>query len=150
MMKATSVWNLAAALAVLGANLFASGDEKSKDALTGSWKAIAAERSGKPAPDLKGHELTFTGNRFTIRSKEGKPLYEGTFQIDASKNPATIDFVHTKGDADGKTWQGIYELVGDTLKICDNAGDVTKPRPTALATKEGSGLDMLTFEKEKK
>lgn len=149
-MKAATVWNLASALTVLGACLFASADEKAKDALKGSWKAVRAERNGKPAPDLKGHELTFAGNRFTIRSKEGKLLYEGTYRTDASKNPATIDFLHTKGDADGKTWQGIYELAGDTLKICDNAGDVTKPRPTSLATREESDLDMLTFEKEKK
>ena len=149
-MNATHACKLAAMLAVLGASLFVRADDKAKDALTGSWKAIAAERSGKPAPDLKGHVLTFAGNGFAVRSKEGKLLYEGNYQIDVSKNPATIDFVHTKGEADGKTWLGLYQLAGDTLKICDNAGDVAKPRPTALVTKEGSGLDMLTFQKAMK
>jgi uncharacterized protein (TIGR03067 family) len=127
-----------------------AADDTGREALAGAWQATAGEKSGKPAPELKGHELVFSGDRFTIRSKAGKLLFEGTVRVDTSKSPPSIDFVHTKGDAQGKTWLGIYELAGDALKICDNAGDVTKPRPTALATQVGSGLDLLTFRRLKK
>ena len=115
--------------------------------LQGVWIAVSAERNGAAADDLKGHRLTFSGDRFTIRSK-GEPLYEGTFRTGPSKKPATIDFQHAKGEAKGKTWLGIYLLQKDLLKICDNADDVTKGRPVALSTEPGSGQVLLTFKRE--
>ena len=42
-------------------------------ALEGAWTATRAERDGKAAHDLMGHRLSFTGNRFEIRSKDGRP-----------------------------------------------------------------------------
>jgi hypothetical protein len=36
-----------------------------------------AERNGQAADDVVGHRLSFTGNRFQIQSKDGKPLYVG-------------------------------------------------------------------------
>jgi uncharacterized protein (TIGR03067 family) len=107
---------------------------------------VSAERNGAPADDLKGHRLTFAGDRFTIRSK-GKILYQGTYRIDASKNPATIDFTHTSGEAKGKIWQGISLLEGDGLKICDNADDLAKGRPAVFATEPGSGRVLVSFKR---
>lgn len=115
--------------------------------LQGVWIAVSAERSGAAAGDLKGHRLTFSGDRFTIRFN-GKLLYQGTFRADASKKPATIDFTHTRGQAIGKKWLGIYLLEGDALKICDNADDLAKGRPAALATAPGSGQVLLSFKRE--
>jgi uncharacterized protein (TIGR03067 family) len=60
--------------------------------LQGTWIATMAEQDGKAADDLVGHRLSFMGNRFEIRSKEGKRLYAGTVQINPSTKPATIDF----------------------------------------------------------
>jgi uncharacterized protein (TIGR03067 family) len=123
-----------------------AADSKSAGGLRGTWTAVSAERNGAPADDLKGHRLTFTGDRFTIRSK-GKILYQGTYRIDPSKNPATIDFTHTTGEAKGKSWQGIYVLEGEGLKICDNADDLAKGRPAALATEPGSGRVLVSFKR---
>ena len=110
-----------------------AADTKSAGGLRGTWTAVSAERNGARADDLKGHRLTFTGDRFTIRSK-GKIFYQGTYRIDPSKNPATIDVTHTRGEAKGKSWQGIYVLERDGLKICDNAGDLAKGRPAVLVS----------------
>jgi len=115
--------------------------------LSGAWIAVSTERNGAAADDLKGHQLTFSGDRFTIRSK-GKLLYRGTFLVDPSKTPATINFTHTRGEAKGKTWLGIYALERDILKICDNADNLAKGRPAAFATEPGSGLVLLTFKRE--
>jgi len=124
----------------------AADTTKSAGGLQGTWTAVSAERNGAPADDLKGHRLTFAGGRFTIRSK-GKILYQGTYRIDASKNPATIDFTHTSGEAKGKIWQGIYLLEGDGLKICDNADDLAKGRPAVFATEPGSGRVLVSFKR---
>ena len=60
--------------------------------LQGTWIATKAEQDGKAADDLVGHRLSFMGNRFEIRSKDDKPLYTGTVQMNPSAKPATIDF----------------------------------------------------------
>jgi uncharacterized protein (TIGR03067 family) len=114
-------------------------DAQSQNSLKGTWQVLAAQRNARIASDMQDHQLTFSGNRFDIRS-QGGVLYQGTFQVDASKKPATIDFRHTAGKAKGQTWRGIYELDGDTLKICDNAADVSKPRPSAFVSEEGQVL----------
>jgi uncharacterized protein (TIGR03067 family) len=141
-------------MAVMAVGLTAGASNTAAEAndaqrFQGIWIAMSAERNGAAADDLKGHRLAFSGDRFTIRSK-GKPLYEGTFRTDPSKKPPTIDFRHTKGEAKGKTWLGIYLLQKDVLKICDNADDVTKGRPPALSTAPGTGQVLLTFKRERR
>ncbi len=114
--------------------------------LDGAWTAVSAERNGKPADELKGHRLTFAGDTFVIE-RDGKTLYKGTFKTDPAKKPAQIDFVNTEGEAKGKTWRGIYQLEGDTLKTNDNAPDVAKPRPARFLTTPDSGHVMLAFKR---
>ena len=99
--------------------------------LEGSWNATRAERDGKAADDVVGHRLAFAGNRFEIRSNDGKTLYEGTFRTDPRAKPAAIDFANTRGAAKGRAWRGIYTLEGGTLTICDNAPNPRKRRPAA-------------------
>ena len=128
---------------------FAQQAEKAQKNLQGTWAATKAERDGKAADDVVGHRLSFTGNRFQIRSKDGKTLYEGTFRVDAKTKPAAIDFEHTEGDLKGKSWKGIYALDGDTLTTCDNAPNLDKGRPAAFEAKTGSGHVLITFKREK-
>jgi uncharacterized protein (TIGR03067 family) len=98
---------------------FAHAAEEAQKKLQGTWTATKAERDGKTADDVVGHRLSFTGNRFQIHSKDGKPLYAGTVRVDPSAKPAAIDFEHTEGTLKGKAWKGIYVLDDDTLTICD-------------------------------
>jgi uncharacterized protein (TIGR03067 family) len=123
--------------------------EEVQKKLQGTWRATKAERDGKAAEDVIGHRLSITGNRFQIRSKDGKPLYEGTFRVDPSTKPAAFDFEHTGGALKGKVWKGIYTLDGDTLTTCDNGPDPDKGRPTAFEAKPGSGQILITFKRAK-
>lgn len=137
---------------ILGSGLvpaFAQPAEEASKKLQGAWTATKAERDGKAAEDVVGHRLSFTGNRFQIRSRDDKPLYAGTFRVDRSAKPAAIDFEHTEGALKGKVWKGIYALDGDTLTICDNAPNLDKDRPTAFAAKTGSGYVVITFKRAK-
>jgi uncharacterized protein (TIGR03067 family) len=115
--------------------------------LEGTWTASAAEREGQRADEVVGHRLALRDNRFQIDSKDGKPLYAGTFQINPRAAPATIDFEHTQGALNGKLWKGIYRVNKETLTICDNAADPEKARPTAFEATAGSGSVLLTFQR---
>jgi uncharacterized protein (TIGR03067 family) len=128
---------------------FAQPAEEAQKKLQGIWSATKAERDGRGADDVVGNLLSFTGNRFQIRSKDGKPLYAGTFRVEPSTKPAAIDFEHTEETLKGKTWKGIYALDGDTLTICDNAPNLDKGRPAAFEARTGSGYVLITFKRAK-
>lgn len=122
--------------------------------LLGDWLGVGGWENGKVKNEVKGHVLTFTDKDFTVKDKDGKLAYGGTYTIDAAKTPATIDFVHTEGNAKGKTWLGIWKTGGKKtdpteLLICDNAADVTKPRPKDFQTPTGSGHTMVEFTRKK-
>lgn len=113
--------------------------------LQGTWSATRAHRDGKRADDVVGHRLSFVGNRFQIRSRDGQLLYEGLFRVDPSTKPAAIDFEHAEGTLKGNAWKGIYEVKGDTLTICDNAPNPDKGRPAAFEATPASGYILITF-----
>jgi uncharacterized protein (TIGR03067 family) len=117
--------------------------------LQGAWTATKAERDGKPAEDVVGHKLTFSGNRFEIRGSDGKLLYSGSVRVNASTNPAGIDFEHKQGSLNGKAWKGIYAVEGGALTIIDNAPDLKKARPAAFQAGAGSGYVLITFARAK-
>ena len=101
---------------ILGTGLvLAQPAEQAQKQLQGTWIATKAERDGKAAEDVVGHRLSFTGNRFQIQSKDGKPLYAGTVRLEPGAQPAAVDFEHTKGALKGKVWKGIYALDANTL-----------------------------------
>jgi uncharacterized protein (TIGR03067 family) len=136
----------------LGTGLVPASAQPTAEALKnlqGTWTATKAERDGKAADDVVGHRLSFTGDRFRIRSKDGKPLYAGTVRLDPTAKPAAIDFEHADGELKGKTWKGIYALDGDTLTVCDNAPNPDKGRPAAFEAKSGSGYVLVTFKRAK-
>jgi len=80
---------------------FAQPAEEAHKKLQGTWTATHAERDGKAADDVVGNRLSFTGNRFRIQSRDGKPLYSGTVRVDPGAKPAAIDFEHTEGAQQG-------------------------------------------------
>jgi uncharacterized protein (TIGR03067 family) len=120
---------------ILGTGLilaFAQPADDAQERLQGTWTATKAERDGNAADDVVGHRLSFTGNRFQILSKDGKPLYAGIVRVNSSARPWEIDFEHTEEALKGKTWKGIYVLDGDTLTICDNAPNLDEGRPVSF------------------
>ena len=53
-----------------------------------------------------------------------------------------------KGPNKGKTFPAIYELAGDTLRVCyDLSG---KKRPTEFKTKADTKLYLVTYKRKKK
>ena len=59
-----------------------------------------------------------------------------------------MDATDTEGEDVGKVVKAIYEITGDTMRVCyalDDSG-----RPTEFATKEGSPFLLVTYKREKK
>jgi len=116
-------------------------------AMEGKWKVETAELGGKveDAPELKEILVTITGDRYEVVVKDKTD--RGSLKLDETKSPKTMDATDTEGDDIGKVIKAIYEIKGDTLRVCyAMKGD---ERPTAFATKEGTPLLMITYRREK-
>jgi uncharacterized protein (TIGR03067 family) len=120
--------------------------EQDRGELRGRWTAVRAEQDGREAADIVGHLLVIEDGRFRIQEK-GETIYEGTLGLDQSASPGAIDFRHTGYSPRGKTWRGIYKIDGDTLTICDNAGDMQKSRPMSFDTRPDSGRVLVVFKR---
>jgi uncharacterized protein (TIGR03067 family) len=132
----------------------AAKDEASKkdlEQLQGTWLLVSAERDGKKASEeeVKKVKLVVTGNKFRFLSgAEVGTSAEGTFTIDATKKPKATDSTANSGDDKGKTFLGIYDIEGDTHKVC--FAPPGKDRPKEFATKAGSGHIFQVWKREKK
>jgi uncharacterized protein (TIGR03067 family) len=147
-MKARGLIILAVAL-LLAAD---DADDQVKKELArfeGAWKwvSIEMEKMKLEADALEHPRLKLMGDKFTV-TEENNGTFGGTFKVDPSKKPKTIDVTFTDGPEKGKTSLGIYELEGDTYKVCvDPEG---KSRPTEFAVKPGSGYVLQILKREKK
>ncbi len=131
------------ALAVQAADL----KEEMKQ-LNGTWRPKSGEMAGKTmsVEALKAIKLIIADDKYTVTVGDGGPD-RGTVKVDPTKKPKTIDIVGSEGPNKGKTILAIYEVSGDTLKICYDLGG--KDRPTDFKTATGTMLFMLTYQREK-
>ena len=116
-------------------------------ALEGKWKVETAEAQGKPAeaPELRELIVTITGDRYEILVNGETD--RGSLKLDEMQKPKFMDATDTEGENVGKVIKAIYEVTGDTLRVCyAMKGD---ERPTEFATKEGTSLLLITYRREK-
>lgn len=116
-------------------------------ALEGFWKPVAAEQGGQKAPEetLLFMKLVLAGDRYTVTVNE--VIDKGTIKVDPAKKPKTMDITGTDGPNKGKTLLAIYELKGDSLRICYDMSE--KSRPAELATKKDTQLFLVTYQRIK-
>jgi uncharacterized protein (TIGR03067 family) len=126
------------------------GDDAANDAkkLEGTWRPVAAELSSKKLPEAgyKAMTLVLKDGRYSY--KFGDENDAGTYTVDPAKKPKAMDVTGSEGPNKGRTIPAIYELTGDTLKICYSLDG--KTRPTAFVTKPDSKLFMVTYKREKR
>jgi uncharacterized protein (TIGR03067 family) len=139
----------AAVLALAAASALTADDAKDRKALHGRWVLVSATHNGKDAPkdDAVGKAvLTFDGDVMTMTVGD----FKGTakFKLDPTKTPPQIDMVPQEGSDKGKTVRGIYEVKGDTLRLC--FGQPGDDPPAAFASKEGDQTALTEYKREKK
>jgi len=140
-----------AAALVLGALLTspARGDEKGDlKKLEGTWLPSAAEFGGQKWPDeqTKAIKLVIADAKYTV-TVSGQDD-KGTLKLEPSAKPAAMDIVGTDGPNKGRTIPAIYELSGDTLKICYALEG--KERPGTFESKSGTRLFLVTYKRDKR
>jgi uncharacterized protein (TIGR03067 family) len=121
--------------------------EKDGKALEGTWVPLSAELGGRKFPDevLKTMKLVMAGEKYTVTV--GAQTDQGTVKLDAAQNPKAMDIKGTEGPNKGKNFPAIYELKGDTLRVCyDLSGN---KRPAEFKTREDTQLFLVTYRREK-
>jgi uncharacterized protein (TIGR03067 family) len=113
---------------------------------TGDWQLVDGELGGKKFPSdvVKGIKMTLTADRYVVTA-ENKD--EGTVKYIPNTSPAAMEITGTAGPNKDKTFLAIYELQGDSLKVCyDLSG---KARPTEFKSPPGTLLFLATYKRVK-
>jgi len=141
-------------LLVLVAGLLVAADvkddaKKELEKLQGDWVMVSSERNGETLPDeqVKAFRRTIKGEEFTV-TRDGETIAKGTFTVDPSKSPKTIDVTFTEGDNKDKKMLGIYEIDSDNHKVC--YAPLGKDRPKEFSSKGEEGLTLSVWKREKK
>ena len=113
----------------------------------GTWLGSKAELSGKPYPEELTRTIRITVEKGRYKVAHSGTSEEGLFKLDPSAKPKSLDMIGTDGPNKGNKLLAIYELDGDTLKVCyDLTG---KSRPKEFKTTEGSQLYLVIYKREK-
>lgn len=146
-------------LALLAAALFVTAldaapvpkdKEKVKDeeAILGTWaidKFDSGGGAGPSAEDVAKIRFVFKKDgKMTLTGGPNGELKDADFKLDPAAKLKTIDLI-----MDGRTALGIYELDGDTLKLCVAEGDKAT-RPEEMKADGKARIAVVTFKREKK
>ena len=136
-------------LAVFGVSLSMAAASSPDDAkaIRGSWLPVQAELAGQPLPDaiLKTISLKLDDGKYDVMAG-GRPD-KGTYTLDSATDPKSITVNGTEGPNQGKTFPAIYELKGDTLRICYDLSGAK--RPAEFKTIAGTKLYLVTYARKK-
>ena len=124
--------------------------KKELEKIQGTWVVTSAEYNGGrvSAERAKTMKLICKDDKY-VQTEGDKEVEKGSHKLDPSKKPKHMDITITDGEHKGKTQLGIYELEGDSLRICVNrAGE--KERPAEFAAKPNTGYVMVVLKREKK
>jgi len=153
-MRAIAWLGFALGLSAAGAPPVDTGDAK---AIQGTWMVDRATFDGIPEKDVPpdlvkettAMRFTFRSDEMTIKHPPGPPPFEkgrkekSAYRLDPSKNPKQIDLSDSA--------RGIYELKGDTLKLCWDIRGKKNGRPTKFGfDKDQATVVYYVLKREKK
>ena len=142
------------ALLVLSVALCVAADKPKVDAkkelanLQGTWVMAELEVNGVAvaAKKLEGTTLVIKGDKYTVKVKD--TAHETTIEIDPTTDPKSIDTLFPNGAELPKLSKGVYELDGDTLKICRHQTP-GEDRPTQIGSWPNTNLFVVTWKRKK-
>lgn len=112
---------------LVAANSMAQQPRKDEDMIQGTWKVTSAWEAGKKDPSALKFVFVFKNGTMTA-TIDGKQKGKGTYRLDPSKKPKWFDVT-----MEGRPYLGIYELKGDTLRICHSH---SRERPTRFVSED--------------
>jgi uncharacterized protein (TIGR03067 family) len=123
--------------------------KKEVERLQGAWAPVSSNTEGKDTAEaeLRIFRLTVKGDRWLLSLKGGKPIVEPTFRVGPTTKPKTLDVVSVTQQ--GKILlRAVYELEGDTLKLCFAVGEAERPKEFKSAEGSRSGITVYKRVKE--
>src|SRR5580704_7154668 len=111
------------------------------DKLQGTWTVAAMEVDGQSMSSPGDACVVVKGSRFTTLGMGA--VYEGTVEVDPSAKPARIDMKFDKGPEKGNSNLGIYQLKGDSWKLCLATRGTMRPK--SFQSTPGSGIALETL-----
>jgi uncharacterized protein (TIGR03067 family) len=132
---------------LIGSDDIKTSDQNDKDLekMQGTWHAIAGEIKGTPSESdaLKKFKLVVKNKSYTVKVS-GEDHVSANLALRAGKDPKEVDIVLETGPV----YKGIYEIEGDTLKIClVLSSDDDSERPKEFKTDEDSNTASFTWER---
>ncbi len=123
------------------------------DILQGEWRVEYYEANGLPLSaiaDLGFGDMlaTFAGEKLSIKSPK-MPTSKYSFTLSSENQPKQIDLVLLNPPAPlkaGQTLAGIYEFIGDKLRICLH-DEPDKQRPTEFTAPAGSKRSVMLLQR---
>ena len=122
---------------------------KDRAAMEGTWRVTASEQNGERVPeaDLKDLFLIFEGPAIYIR-EGGKTELKFASLLYPTKKPKEIDLMVRFGPNKGRVDRAIYEIDGDTLRLCIQA-DTKEPRPRDFTSRAGAKTWLVVMQRVK-
>jgi uncharacterized protein (TIGR03067 family) len=117
--------------------------KKDLERMQGTWKVQGLTVGGMELPAAQVAKMSFTIKGDEI-SPNNNPKDVAVLKLDPSHKPATMDLT----EKNKKTGQGIYEIEGDTLKMCFN--EPGEGRPKEFRSAAGSKTVYLVLKRDKK
>lgn len=123
--------------------------KKDHQLIEGTWRIVGLETDGNKADgeDLKRLKVVNGADGTWSLRTEGQEISKGTSTIDPTKKPKTIDFTPTEGSGKDNHYVGIYEITGNTRKVC--FGPAGKERPIEFSAPTRSQYTLVIYEREK-
>jgi uncharacterized protein (TIGR03067 family) len=127
--------------------------KKEQDRLKGTWELAGMVVDGMEVPKKLAEDhpftLIFAGSEATFiaenKKSKGKAVRSKmNIKLDPSKKPKTIDFIYLGGE----TTLGLYEVDGDSLKICIPQSP-DGPRPDKLESKKETKTQVVILRRAK-
>jgi uncharacterized protein (TIGR03067 family) len=107
----------------------ADAAKKALDQIQGSWQIVTL--NGQDAPAGTDFHLTFAADKYE-QWVNGSVEERGTFKLNPTTKPMSIDLMIAEGSDAGKLQLGLYELATDTLSLAFAApGDPVRPKTPA-------------------
>jgi uncharacterized protein (TIGR03067 family) len=128
----------------LGAPAPKKGDEPAPGKLEGEWVVESMEGPKDAPPGTV--TMRFADGKISIQEAKRERPEEAAYTADPTKKPAAIDIRPDRG-AKVQVVQGIYEIKGDTLKLCFGRDGVD--RPTEFKGDAEKGIMFITLKRVK-
>jgi uncharacterized protein (TIGR03067 family) len=116
--------------------------------LQGQWVVVSLEHRGHVAEpaDFEGQSSVYEKNRWTWKVGD-KVMRRGIITLNSTRSPKAINTWDSDGPHEDETVPGIYQLDGDTLKLCFAMPG--EKRPTEFTTKSGTGAFLVVYKRKK-